>query len=256
MTIGYPIIGGLYDPVSDNWQTTSGGANTPMGRDEHSAIWSGTEMIIWGGRYCDTSCYVINSGGRYNPITDLWTTTSTGANNPVPRSTHTSIWAESEMIVWGSDNGYDYGSNTGGRYNSVADSWKLTSIGLNVPDRRNSHTAVSTGNNMIIWGGHTFIDYPQANPDDYLNTGGIYSSGSVASPGNSLRGYKSSFINLKWISVFGAGSYNVKRCNPTATGCIPGATISKPTINQYSEPDDGLSHFYAVEAVNQCGAMP
>jgi len=95
-----------------------------------------------------------------------------------------------------------------------------------------------------------------ANANDYFNTGGIYTSGSVASPGNSLRGKKSPFINLNWQTVFGAGSYNVKRCNPAVTSCIPGTIVSTPTINQYSEPDDGLSHFYSVEAVNQCGATP
>ena len=48
----------------------------------------------------------------------------------------------------------------------------------------------------------------------------------------------------------------MKRCNPTATACIPGTIVSTPMINQYSERGDGLSHFYAVEAVNQCGATP
>ena len=95
-----------------------------------------------------------------------------------------------------------------------------------------------------------------ANANDYFDTGAIYTSGSVAGPGNSLRCKKTSFVNLNWQIVFGAGSYNVKRCNPTATACIPSGIVSTPTINQYSEPDDGLSHFYSVEAVNQCGATP
>ena len=56
--------------------------------------------------------------------------------------------------------------------------------------------------------------------------------------------------------MFGAGSYKVKRCNSALAGCIPGTFVSTPTINQYSEPNDSLSHFYAVEAVNQCGATP
>ena len=100
---------------------------------------------------------------------------------------------------------------------------------------------------MIIWGGYDGL---------YLQSGGIYTSGSVTSPGNSLRGAKSSTINLNWSTISGAGSYNVKRCNPGGSSCIPGTIVSTPTINQYSEPDDGVSHFYAVEAVNQCGATP
>ena len=160
------------------------------------------------------------------------------------------------MMFWGGANGTLYGTDTGGRYNPDADMWQFTSVGNNSPDRRYDHTAVWTGNSMIIWGGQTKINLYTTVADEYLSTGGIYSSGSVASPGNSLSGKKSSFISLNWQNVFGTGSYNVKRCNPTATGCIPGTIVSTPTINQYSEPNDGLSHFYAVEAVNQCGATP
>ena len=100
---------------------------------------------------------------------------------------------------------------------------------------------------MIVWGG---------GGGGYFNSGGIYFSGAVPSPGNTLRAGKSSYINLNWSTIYGAGSYNVKRCDPNTTSCIPGAIVSTPTVNQYSEPDDGVSHFYAVEAVNQCGATP
>jgi hypothetical protein len=91
----------------------------------------------------------------------------------------------------------------------------------------------------------------------FLNIGGTYTSGSVPSPGSSLRGGKSSgAIRLNWSSVNGAGPYNVKRCNVGPAGCIPGTIVSTPTIPQYSEPDNPISYFYTVEAVNQCGATP
>ena len=167
------------------------------------------------------------------------------------------------MIVWG---GSKYVTQTtfynmAHRYNPQNDQWIASVSSTSLPDGREEHAASWLGNGMIIWGGHTYTSigsngFPNDNPNDYLNTGAIYQSGTVASPGNSLRGRKSSFINLNWQNVFGAGSYNVKRCNPTITGCIPGAIVSTPTINQYSEANDRLSHFYGVEAVNQCGATP
>ena len=53
-------------------------------------------MIVWGG----TGGSFLNTGGRYNPITDGWTATSaTGA--PTGRGLHTAVWTGSEMIVWG-----------------------------------------------------------------------------------------------------------------------------------------------------------
>ena len=76
--------------------------NAPAGRCAHTAVWTGSEMIVWGGH--ELACY-LNTGGRYNPSTDSWTATST-TNAPAARSWHTAVWTGSEMIVWGGD---DYG---------------------------------------------------------------------------------------------------------------------------------------------------
>jgi N-acetylneuraminic acid mutarotase len=99
--------GGRYNPSTNSWTATST-TNAPFARDSHTAVWTGSEMIVWGG-YSSGPVY-FNTGGRYNPITDSWTATST-TNAPVPRAYHTAVWTGSEMMVWG-------GSllNTGGRY--------------------------------------------------------------------------------------------------------------------------------------------
>ena len=57
-------------------------------------------MIVWGGLFYDGSDHYLNTGGRYNPITNSWTATST-TNAPSGRFNHTAVWTESEMIVWG-----------------------------------------------------------------------------------------------------------------------------------------------------------
>ena len=40
--------GGRYDPSTDSWRATTT-TNTPRARFSHTAVWSGSEMIIWGG---------------------------------------------------------------------------------------------------------------------------------------------------------------------------------------------------------------
>ena len=55
----------------DNTWTPMGGA--PDARELHTAVWTGTEMIVWGGL---RAVGVFNAGGRYNPSTDTWTPTS------------------------------------------------------------------------------------------------------------------------------------------------------------------------------------
>src|SRR6202040_495776 len=96
----------------------------------HTAVWTGSEMIVWGG-FPDPNIYV-NTGGRYNPSTDTWTATST-TNAPSRRVLHTAAWTGSKMIVWGGYDGNDL--NTGGRYNPGTDTWTATST-TNAPSGR------------------------------------------------------------------------------------------------------------------------
>ena len=159
----YLNTGGRYNPSADTWATTDT-ANVPSVRDGHTAVWTGTEMIVWGGNNDNFS----NTGARYNPGTDSWTATST-TNAPTARFGHTAVWTGSEMIVWG---GFHNGVvNTGGRYNPGTDSWIATST-INAPSVRDGHTAVWSGSEMIVWGGYSGI------PFSYLNTGGRYDPGT------------------------------------------------------------------------------
>ena len=41
------------------------------GRIAHTAVWTGNEMIVWGG-VDETSACVTNDGGRYDPSADSW----------------------------------------------------------------------------------------------------------------------------------------------------------------------------------------
>jgi N-acetylneuraminic acid mutarotase len=111
--------GGRYDPAADSWMTVTT-VSAPGLRDHHTAVWTGTEMIVWGG-WNGTGNYY-NDGGRYNPLTDTWTAVSTyGA--PTPRYYHSAIWTGREMIVWGGYTGPSGYFNDGGRYNPTTDTW-------------------------------------------------------------------------------------------------------------------------------------
>src|SRR5262245_31870063 len=161
--------GGKYNPSTNSWTATST-INAPAGRQSHTAVWTGSEMIVWGGD--DLSPAEFNTGGRYNPSTNSWTATSM-TNAPAARSGHTAVWTGSEMIVWGGTNFLTLTFfNTGGRYNPSTNSWTGTST-VNAPSTRDSHTAVWTGSEMIVWGGfnHNF-------PSSDLNTGGRYDPGT------------------------------------------------------------------------------
>ena len=40
--------GGRYNPSTDSWTATST-TNAPTARYSHTAVWTGSEMIVWGG---------------------------------------------------------------------------------------------------------------------------------------------------------------------------------------------------------------
>ena len=82
-----PMIVGPSGTCTDDMWTPTSLTNAPAGRTFHTAVWTGSEMIVWGG--VDMSGY-FNTGGRYNPSTDSWTATST-ANAPAGREIHTAV---------------------------------------------------------------------------------------------------------------------------------------------------------------------
>ncbi len=141
--------GARYNPVSDTWapMTTNG---APTARMYHTAVWTGSEMIIWGGQNGNGSGF--GDGKRYNPTTDTWSPVSS-PNSPSGRFRHTAVWTGSEMIVWGGFSGGGPYEATGSRYNPATDSWAGATDNSFAPTGRMDHTAVWTGREMVIWGG-------------------------------------------------------------------------------------------------------
>jgi hypothetical protein len=75
------------DPGTNSWTTTST-TNAPSGRFSHTAVWTGSELIVWAG---DGTSGLLNTGSRYNPDTDIWIPTST-ASAPTGREYDTAVW--------------------------------------------------------------------------------------------------------------------------------------------------------------------
>jgi N-acetylneuraminic acid mutarotase len=103
--------GGRYRPATDTW-TAVATNGAPASRQDHTAVWTGSEMIIWGGLYYSLGDRYRGDGGRYNPAANTWTAVAlSGA--PAARAGHTAVWTGSEMIIWGGDgDGYDYFNDT------------------------------------------------------------------------------------------------------------------------------------------------
>jgi len=60
--------GGRYNPATDTWATMTT-INAPTGRMGHAGVWTGTQMLIWGGDSIDEYGYhtYLNTGAKYLP---------------------------------------------------------------------------------------------------------------------------------------------------------------------------------------------
>ena len=64
--------GARYDPQTDTW-TAMSSIGAPSARVFHPAVWTGTEMMVWGGASTLNLNVNFATGARYNPATDTWT---------------------------------------------------------------------------------------------------------------------------------------------------------------------------------------
>ena len=160
--------GGRYNPLTNNWTMMPYNGGTagelgPLGRFNQLALWTGTEMIVWGGSSTSTGGTFFNTGGRYNPQTNTWTIMSS-TNAPAGCAFGSAVWTGSELIVWGGT-GSSGDVATGARYDPVTDTWTALST-TNAPLSRHGHAAIWDGKNMVVWGGQRL--------NSAINTGGRY----------------------------------------------------------------------------------
>jgi N-acetylneuraminic acid mutarotase len=143
--------GARYDLVTDAWSAMSA-SGQPSIRAGHVAIWTGTEMIVWGGAvppFVSSRGNVLSDGGAYNPDTNTWRAIEPAPNTGLAGAT--AAWTGTEMLVWGGYDDTSY-SNRGYRYNPTSDTWQyITTVGA--PEPRVGAGGVWTGKAFALFGG-------------------------------------------------------------------------------------------------------
>jgi hypothetical protein len=138
-----PMTGG----VTHGAWTALSTVNAPLGRQGHTAVWTGTRLIIWGGKVGGVA---VNDGASYDPQTDTWTALPT-AGAASARGSHTAVWTGREMVVFGGEDAFG-ALGTGAGYDPATGIWHpLSSSGGALP--RRSHTGVWTGTELVVFGG-------------------------------------------------------------------------------------------------------
>jgi N-acetylneuraminic acid mutarotase len=132
--------GAAYDPASDQWTTMS---TSPLGpRVGHVAVWTGKQMLVWGGATLKESAVAFADGAAYDPVTDTWRKISAA---PVqPGALFTTVWTGKQMLVWGGPQG------EGAAYDPATNRWTLLPKSPLPP--LSTPISVWTGALMLVWG--------------------------------------------------------------------------------------------------------
>lgn len=143
-TLHLPVLDGNGETGGyDAWRVEA----VPEYRFGHVAVWTGAEMLVWGG---NASGSTLDTGGRYDPATDSWQGISTlGA--PSPRSGAVGVWTGEYLVVWGGRTGSTR-LGDGGRYDPAADVW-LPISQAGAPSARDGAVSAWTGTEVLVWGG-------------------------------------------------------------------------------------------------------
>ncbi len=165
-------VGRRYDPVANSW-TVMQATGIPAARKNHTAVWTGSEMIVWGG---SNDTVALQDGGRYNPATDAWTATESVTNVPSVRENHRAVWGNSgpssatwngKMFVYGGATFSGTAIGDGKYYRPDNNSW--TSLNTtNTPSARTNFGMWFDGHYVGVWGGN--------NGSADLNTGAALSA--------------------------------------------------------------------------------
>ena len=184
-TYGVLNTGGIFNPATNSWTGATNSVGAPALRTKHTAIWTGTEMIIFGGVWTNPSSLLIelNDGFKYNYSTNTWTLiTMTLA--PSPRYNHSAIWTGTQMFVSGgiADNSSLRESYT---YNPLTNVWTgLPRFNNVILEGKDSHDSFLAGDIIMIYGGiNNQINQPSK---IFSNTGYRYFLANTASSSTKL----------------------------------------------------------------------
>lgn len=119
------------------------------GRAFHTAVWTGSRMLIWGGASASTTYK--NDGASYDLVANKWTTI---ASSPLSaRRQQAGVWTGSQLFIWGGYNGNPM--KGGALYDPTTNAWTA------IPDGPLSarHSAVAAWSpatkEVLVWGGCT-----------------------------------------------------------------------------------------------------
>ena len=153
--------GFVFDAASRTWSALP--ASPLEARARAGSVWTGKELLIWGG--WDGGTGLLGDGAAYDPATRTWRRLPAA---PLEPKSPLAVWTGEEMIVWGTGIRIPGAAMDGAAFDPSTDTWRTIA---EAPTRLTDATPVWTGEEMIVFGaaldGNNHADTPTAVGEAY-----------------------------------------------------------------------------------------
>jgi N-acetylneuraminic acid mutarotase len=136
------------------------------GRTGQAAVWTGRQMLIWGGESGYQDADLRSDGAAYDAATNSWSTLPTGPLSG--RSGMAAVWTGQDMFIWGGDDNNSLGSfhaaADGALYDPTTQQWRR--VPASPLSARVYATALWTGSEVVVTGGQPAVETSQRSYTD------------------------------------------------------------------------------------------
>jgi hypothetical protein len=113
-----------------------------------TSVWTGTELLIWGGSEENQGLAMADDGAAYDPVTRAWTPMS--ASPLSPRSTAFAAWTGTAALFWGGGNGTGSLLMNGASYDPASRTWAMLPAAPLPAGIDDLQAVVWTGTQMVV----------------------------------------------------------------------------------------------------------
>jgi len=114
-------------------------------------VWTGRELIVWGGIEVSPVGGVTNDGAAYDPAAHRWRRIAPAPLSP--RASASGVWTGSELVVWGGQLAGNRPAGDGAAYDPATNRWRVLPPSPLSPRLR--ATLLWTGHQVLVLGGLT-----------------------------------------------------------------------------------------------------
>jgi hypothetical protein len=134
--------------IAGHWERLP---TAPIGNGD-SAVWTGRELIVWGGSTDASGDAIRADGAAYDPRLRRWRRLPPAPLSP--RSGEAAVWTGTEMVIWGgntSSSGNGSPAADGAAYNPNTNRWRLLERAP-LPPQSGAVTLANRGDAVILSG--------------------------------------------------------------------------------------------------------